>query len=257
MTMTATASDPDGSVASVEFYAGTQRVGSATASPYSATWNNVGVGTYSLTAVATDNAGKTTTSTAVSVTVNTNRAPTVSLSSPASGATYTAPATIAIAATASDTDGSVARVDFYANDQPVGSDTTSPFSFSWTNVAAGTYSLKAIATDNGGATTTSGLVSVTVGSAPVPIQSATLYFYPPVNYTTWVDSCTLEIHRASDGVNVSTNYLGKPAVVNAEISVDITAIVKALPAGSYYTVVVAVGPGGSTPGSPSAVFTRP
>ena len=85
ITINATAGDADGSVASVEFYAGTQRVGSATASPYSATWNNVAAGTYSLTAVATDNAGKTTTSTAVSVTVTSSQAPTVSITSPAAG----------------------------------------------------------------------------------------------------------------------------------------------------------------------------
>ena len=82
-----------------------------------------------------------------------------------------------------------------------------------------------------------------------------LFFDPPVNYATSVDSCTVELHRA-DGVTVATGNLGKPAVVSGEISVDITALVSPLPAGSYYVVVTAIGPGGSTPGSPSPVFTK-
>ena len=43
-----------------------------------------------------------------------NVPPTVSLTTPVGGATFTAPATIAIAATATDSDGTVAKVDFYA-----------------------------------------------------------------------------------------------------------------------------------------------
>jgi len=66
----------------------------------------------------------------------------------------------------------------------------------------------------------------------------------------------VEVHRVSDGATVATRDLGKPTVINGEISADITMLVSPLPAGSYYTVVIAIGPGGSTPGSPSAVFVR-
>ena len=92
--------------------------------------------------------------------------PTVSLTSPAPGSTYTAPATVALAATASDADGTIARVDFFANSTLLSSDTTSPYSFSWTNVAAGPYSLTAVATDNAGLQTTSSAVAITVSAAP-------------------------------------------------------------------------------------------
>jgi hypothetical protein len=54
----------------VDFFAGGTLLGTATASPYSVPWTNVPAGTYSLTAVATDNAGATTRSAAVTVTVN-------------------------------------------------------------------------------------------------------------------------------------------------------------------------------------------
>jgi hypothetical protein len=97
-----------------------------------------------------------------------NVAPTVSITAPANGATYTAPATVVINATAADSDGTVSKVDFYQGSTLLGTDTTSPYSYTWTNVAAGSYSLTADATDNGGATTTSAAVGITVtGGTPV------------------------------------------------------------------------------------------
>lgn len=65
----ADASDPGGSVTKVEFYRGTTLIGTDTSSPYSAVWTNPQKGTYSLTAIATDNSGLSTTSVAVSITV--------------------------------------------------------------------------------------------------------------------------------------------------------------------------------------------
>jgi hypothetical protein len=95
----------------------------------------------------------------------TNRPPVVAINSPAAGSTYTAPATVSVTATASDPDGTVARVDFYAGSTPIGSDTTSPYAASWSGVAAGTYALTAVARDNAGASTTSATVTVVVSSS--------------------------------------------------------------------------------------------
>jgi hypothetical protein len=69
VTLTANAADADGSVAKVEFYYGSTRLGEDTGSPYSYTWSNVPAGTHSLTARATDNTGAVTTSAAISITV--------------------------------------------------------------------------------------------------------------------------------------------------------------------------------------------
>ena len=97
-----------------------------------------------------------------------NPPPSVSITSPAPGATFAAPASVTVNATASDSNGTVTRVDFRANGTLIGSDTTAPFSIVWSNAAAGTYNLTAIATDNGNAATTSGTVSITVSSGPPP-----------------------------------------------------------------------------------------
>ncbi|WP_202915870.1 DUF4082 domain-containing protein [Pontibacter pamirensis] len=164
----ANASDGDGTVSKVEFYNGTTKLGEDLTSPYSYSWTGVAAGTYSLTARATDNGNAVTTSAAVTVTVSgaANQSPSVAITSPANNATYTAPATIDIAANASDGDGTVSKVEFYNGTTRLGEDLTSPYSYSWTGVAAGTYSLTARATDNGNAVTTSAAVSVTVTSPP-------------------------------------------------------------------------------------------
>ncbi|WP_439879893.1 Ig-like domain-containing protein [Pontibacter sp. MBLB2868] len=86
--------------------------------------------------------------------------PFVSITSPSNGATFSSGASVTIAANASDPDGSVTKVDFYANGTLIGTDTSSPYSINWT-IGSGTYALTSKATDNAGAATTSGSVSVT------------------------------------------------------------------------------------------------
>jgi Bacterial Ig domain len=92
--------------------------------------------------------------------------PTVSVTHPATGATFHPPAQITITADAKDRNGGVTKVDFYANSTLLGSDGTSPYSFSWSGVPPGSYSLTARATNSLGALTTSSPVNITVRSAP-------------------------------------------------------------------------------------------
>jgi hypothetical protein len=104
-----------------------------------------------------------------------NAPPSVALTSPANGATFAAGSTITITATASDPDGSVAFVDFLRGTTVLGMDTTSPYSFSWTSVPAGTYTLTARATDNDAAAATSAAVTITVtGTSGPAVSSFTL-----------------------------------------------------------------------------------
>jgi YD repeat-containing protein len=158
ITISANASDADGTVAKVEFFQGATKLGEVTAAPYNFTWPNVGAGSYSLTARATDNQGATTTSAAVAVTVN--GPPTISLTAPSTNSVFVAGSTVTISATASDTDGSISKVEFYRDGTLLGTTLTAPYSYTWTNVPAGSYSLTAVATDNTNATTTSAAVAV-------------------------------------------------------------------------------------------------
>jgi endoglucanase len=169
ISITANAADSDGSITKVDFYQGTTLLGSDASSPYSFTWNNVAAGSYAITAKATDNGGAVTTSSAVNIMVNNvttgNAAPSVNITAPANNATFTAGANISITVNATDSDGSISRVDFFQGTTLLGSSTSNPYSFVWNNVAAGTYALTAKATDNGGAATTSATVSITVNPA--------------------------------------------------------------------------------------------
>ncbi|MDQ6859879.1 MAG: metallophosphoesterase [Verrucomicrobiota bacterium] len=69
ISVTASPTDSDGFIKQVEFYAGSTLIGSSSAAPWSIVWSNVPTGSYSLTAVASDNLGATATSTAVTISV--------------------------------------------------------------------------------------------------------------------------------------------------------------------------------------------
>lgn len=96
-----------------------------------------------------------------------NDPPAVAITAPADGAGFAAPADVAIAADASDSDGSVVEVAFVADGTPLGADAdgSDGWTFDWTGVAAGTYHLTAVATDDDGAATTSTAVTITVTGA--------------------------------------------------------------------------------------------
>jgi hypothetical protein len=93
-----------------------------------------------------------------------NTPPTVSITSPASGASVAVGSSVAISASASDSNG-IASVQFLVNGTPVGTDSTAPYSVSWTPPAAGSYTLTAVATDNAGGKATSAAIAVTAGVA--------------------------------------------------------------------------------------------
>jgi RHS repeat-associated protein len=160
----ASASDADGTISKVEFYNGSTKLGEATTSPYSYTWTNVSAGSYTITAKATDNSQQSSTSAAATVVVNASVAPTVSLTS--QQVSGNAPATVTLTASASDADGTISKVEFYNGSTKLGEATTSPYSYSWTNVSAGSYSITAKATDNSQLSTTSAAAAVAVNAAP-------------------------------------------------------------------------------------------
>jgi predicted amidohydrolase/regulation of enolase protein 1 (concanavalin A-like superfamily) len=97
-----------------------------------------------------------------------NTPPTSAIASPASGASFTAPATIAVSVSAADGDGSVTGVELFANGSLIAADNTAPYEFTWSNVPAGNYALTARATDNAGAATTSAAVNIAVSNPPTP-----------------------------------------------------------------------------------------
>jgi PA14 domain/Bacterial Ig domain len=97
----------------------------------------------------------------------------VAMSAPATGTVGTA---TALSATAADSDGSIAKVEFFDGASLVATVTGAPFNATWTPSAAGLHSLTARATDNGGAATTSAAVAVNVSAAPANAGLLATYF---------------------------------------------------------------------------------
>jgi hypothetical protein len=171
--LTATASSPDEAIASVAFYQGGTKLGTSTTSPYQYTWKKVAAGSYTLTAIATDTLGVSTTSTPVSITVSQDQPPVVSLTSPANGYSTIGPATINVEATASSPNENIASVAFYQGTTKIATGKVPPYQFAWKKVAAGSYTLTAVATDTLGISTTSAPVSITITQDQPPVVSIT------------------------------------------------------------------------------------
>ncbi len=97
-----------------------------------------------------------------------NKSPSVSISSPTNGQEYDENGNIVIVANASDSDGTVSKVEFYEGENKLGETSSTPYQYTWQNVPAGSYNISARAYDDFGASTTSSLVSVIVNVTPPP-----------------------------------------------------------------------------------------
>ncbi|MCW1925672.1 Ig-like domain-containing protein [Luteolibacter arcticus] len=179
VTLIADATDSDGTIAKVEFFAGATKIGEDTEAPFAFEWTMVPQGSYTLTAKATDNLGlgKTSEAADIVVTAPATAAPAVSITAPANEASYMAPAVIEITATAEDSDGTIAKVEFFNGVTKLGEDDSEPYSFSWTGVQQGDYTLTAKATDNMTATAISTAITVHV----VPNQPPLIAPLAPVD----------------------------------------------------------------------------
>jgi hypothetical protein len=93
-----------------------------------------------------------------------NDAPSVSITRPSDNSVITAPGDVLITASATDSDGTVAKVEFYVGNRKLGEDTTRPFSLVWSNMLPGAYTLYVIATDDLGFSAKSLGSEVTFGS---------------------------------------------------------------------------------------------
>jgi regulation of enolase protein 1 (concanavalin A-like superfamily) len=233
------------------------------------TWTAIGSETISMAAaiyvgvaVTSHNVNAATTAVFDSIVINAgggaNTPPSVTLTSPTSGATFVAPATVSLAANASDSGGQITRVEFFAGTTQLGADTTAPYTFTWSNVAAGSYTLTAVAYDNGGASASSAAVTITVSSGSAPPTG--VMFSASADHATNVTSYLLKIYAQgadpATATPVGTSDLGKPTpAANNEITVDRSSFFAGLPAANYIATVTAIGPGGQTT-SASVSFVR-
>jgi glucose/arabinose dehydrogenase len=166
VTITASASDADGSVTNVSFFDGGTLLGGTNNAPF-ALAVILTTGSHTLTAVAKDNLGLATTSSVVNISVNAaNVPPSVTITNPVDNATFGNTASVTVQISASDADGSVTNVRLFNGAVLLRTFTTGPYSFSGTSIAGsfalGTNTVTALATDNLGLTTTSAPIHVII-----------------------------------------------------------------------------------------------
>jgi hypothetical protein len=166
LALEAVASHPSGVINKLQFFANGRLLGEGSLSgpnSYYLNWKRLPRGQYSLAAVAIDGSGIPTVSRPVNFIVG-NR-PEVTIISPGDASRVSASTNISIAVRAKQADGSIRRVDFYADGKLIGSASdilTETFGFTWRNVPAGKHTLKAVAVDDLGLSETSKSITLSV-----------------------------------------------------------------------------------------------
>lgn len=149
-------SHPSGLVTKVEVFANDEKIGEANPAgvdEFSFVWKSVQRSNYSLVVVVTDGSGIQTISSPTEVIVS--KKPRVKFIRPDSGSSFDAPTNLSLSVVATQPEGEIRRIDFYANERFLGSASdigTDRFTFTWRDVLEGNYALKAVAHDDLGAT---------------------------------------------------------------------------------------------------------
>jgi sulfur relay (sulfurtransferase) complex TusBCD TusD component (DsrE family) len=199
--MSANVSANGHTITKVQFYNGSTLLAEDTSAPYSNVFNVSAAGTYSLTAKAVYDSGSVVTSTPVSVSVNTApvaQAPTIAITSPASGSTFAAPATVSVAASVIPNGHTITKVQFFNGSSLLAEDTASPYSYTASNVGVGTYNVTATAVYDAGSIVTSAPVKVTVSTSTVTNAPAPTLPAPWVSRA--IGSVTAGSASASNGI---------------------------------------------------------
>jgi hypothetical protein len=161
-----------------------------------------------------------------------NSPPKVSITSPSSGSNFALKANINIEAKASDTDGVIRRVEFYQGATLIGTDTSTPYSVTWSNVMQGSYSLTARSYDELNRFTLSKPVRITVGNQTILIDEncSTLTNFTKVRGGNWSSSdgrCVL-----TNAATSCTGPLCNLLIQNTSVNVDFNMTVQAIAVGS-------------------------
>ncbi len=220
ITLTASASDPEGSLLAVDFYSGSTLLARDTTAPYAYVWRSVPAGSYSLTAVAIDTAG---------------------------GTAASPPVSVAVTAAASGGGGATTG----------GGGATTGGGGATTGGGGATTGGGGATTGGGGATTGGGGGA---GGVPPPAAPRYVEFTASASHGTAVTSYLLEVFVAGADPKTATpialSNLGNPApAAGGLITVDRSAFFTAMAPGTYVAAVSAIGPGGKAV-SAGITFTR-
>ena len=242
-------------------------------------WSNAPVGSYSLTALATDINGYSATSAVTSITISTvtNPPPTnvpfaLSYTSPTNGQKFASTNVLTLRVAVTDSN-AVRTVQFFDNGGSLGivtntsgspatnTGTGTPFYFTWSNPPAGTNVLTALATDSLGNTASAAAVTITVTNPPVTVLHPSVYIYSPVNNSTSTAPANLNLYARAvetgggiasvqffaNGLSVGTVTGVSPAVYTNISSEPLYLLPWSnVPAGKYALTALATDTNGNT-----------
>lgn len=139
-----------------------------------------------------------------------NGVPEPTVSAPVSGATFNAAANITVNCSVMEPDGLVKKVEFWRGTTLMGTDTTSPYSYTWNGATSGSHSFTCKAFDEKGASGTSKAAAITVNAANIKTMNPSADArvrdgsYAPTNYGT---SNPLEVQTNATAGNNRDSYL--------------------------------------------------
>ncbi|HTV40620.1 MAG TPA: Ig-like domain-containing protein [Candidatus Sulfotelmatobacter sp.] len=188
----------------------------------------------------------------------TNLPPTVGIFSPANGSTFYTPTNIELEAQASDPDGTVTNVEFFAGSTDLGPGapivldppgvngvTGVVYVYDWENPAPTNYSITAVATDNNGASTVSSPVNISVLQGPPPTnQLFSVRIVSPPNGADFF--APVEIPVFAYVTHPTNSYVGSVEFFDGSTSIGI---------GQPVSVPVPVATTGSAGASPTPPFS--
>ncbi|NJL76355.1 MAG: hypothetical protein HC892_16400, partial [Saprospiraceae bacterium] len=250
LTVNATASDANGTVSKVALFYDNVLVNDDTAAPYTWTINSLVAGAHTLRAVATDNQGATA-ETTVNITVNaatSNTPPTVAITAPTNGQTFTAGANLTVNATASDANGTVSKVALFYDNVLVNDDTAAPYTWTINSLVAGAHTLRAVATDNQGATAET-TVNITVNAATGGNTPPTVAITAPTNGQTFTAGANLTVNATASDANGTVSKVAlfyDNVLVNDDTTAPYTWTINSLVAGAHTLRAVATDNQGAT-----------
>jgi predicted phage tail protein len=182
---------------------------------------------------------------------------TVSMTAPTTGSLYLAPATFAVKANASAPGVGVNRVEFYANGTLINTDTTSPYQFDWSGVAAGSYSVYAIAYDNNGAAATSASRTITVAATNT---APTVSLTAPADGARYLNPTSITISASASGPELNDIIQRVDFYLNGSLAQTVTQApfsygASGLAYGTYSLTAVATDTRGAQTTSSARTFT--
>jgi hypothetical protein len=258
VTLTAIASDTDGSISKVDFYDNGVLIpsGTVTTAPYSMAYTPT-IGAHTFKARATDNESYTAESADVGITVVPYTSPSITLTTPTTGDQFASGASITLGATVTLGDGTITNVKFYDGIVELATDTSAPYTYTYANPIVGEHQLKAKVTDGNGFVVDSNTANVTVTSAPLP-PTVSLTATPSAitsgqdTVLSWQVSGATACVSSSNPANVSWDSANK--TVPATANTVLTQTISGLSANAQFSLTC-TGPGGSTSDSANVTFT--